>query len=97
MNACPADLTRMSAALRRPRSPPASIVSSSRALSSSLRQSKRAPHLGTFGREPVYRRQPHEVHALLTDLGFEVREDVEFKAYLGLVHRLIVARYHPPA
>ncbi len=58
----------------------------------SMRQSKRAPHIGTFGREKVFRRTPHDVHAVLIDAGLRVCEDLEFKAYLGLVHHLVVAR-----
>lgn len=58
----------------------------------SIRQSKRAPHIGTFGREKVFRRKPHDVHAVLTTTGLRVCEDVEFKAYLGLVHHLVMAR-----
>ncbi len=58
----------------------------------SLRQSPRAPHLGTWGRERVFRRKPHEVWAALAGAGFRVGEDVEFKACLGLVHHLVVAR-----
>jgi SAM-dependent methyltransferase len=57
----------------------------------SIRQSQRAPHIGTFGREPVFRRRPHDVDAALTAAGLTVREDLEFKAYLGLVHHLVVA------
>lgn len=55
-------------------------------------QSKQAPHIGTFGRERVFRRTPHEVQAMLRDTGLAVCDDLEFKAYLGLVHHLIVAR-----
>jgi predicted TPR repeat methyltransferase len=58
----------------------------------SLRQSRRAPHIGTFGREAVFRRQPHEVYTALVGAGMTVCEDVEFKAYLGLVHHLVIAR-----
>ncbi len=58
----------------------------------SIRQSKRAPHIGTFGREKVFRRTPHDVHAALIDGGLRVCEDLEFKAYLGLVHHLVMAR-----
>jgi predicted TPR repeat methyltransferase len=58
----------------------------------SIRQSKWAPHIGTFGRERVFRRRPHDVHAVLTNMGLRVCEDLEFKAYLGLVHHLVVAR-----
>ena len=58
----------------------------------SMRQAKRAPHIGTFGRARVFRRTPHDVHALLTSIGLRVCEDLEFKAYLGLVHHLVMAR-----
>ena len=61
-------------------------------LISSIRQSKRAPHLGTLGRERVFRRTPHDVYAVVTDAGLHVEEDFEFRAYLGLVHRLVIAR-----
>jgi predicted TPR repeat methyltransferase len=59
----------------------------------SLRQSTRAPHIGTLGRERVFRRKPHEVYAVVTDAGLRVDEDFEFKAYLGLVHHLVIARH----
>jgi 2-polyprenyl-3-methyl-5-hydroxy-6-metoxy-1,4-benzoquinol methylase len=58
----------------------------------SIRQSPRAPHIGTFGREEVFHRKPHDVHAALTAAGLRVCEDLEFKAYLGLVHHLVTAR-----
>jgi predicted TPR repeat methyltransferase len=58
----------------------------------SIRQSQRAPHIGTFGREKVFRRNPHEVHAALINVGLRICEDLEFKAYLGLVHHLVVTR-----
>jgi predicted TPR repeat methyltransferase len=58
----------------------------------SIRQSRRAPHIGTFGREKVFRRKPHDVHAVLINKGLRVCEDLEFKAYLGLVHHLVMAR-----
>jgi predicted TPR repeat methyltransferase len=58
----------------------------------SVRQSKRALHIGTFGGEKVFRRTPHEVYAVLTNEGLHISEDLEFKAYLGLVHHLVVAR-----
>jgi predicted TPR repeat methyltransferase len=58
----------------------------------SIRQSQRAPHIGTFGREKVFRRKPHDVHTVLTNTGLRVCEDLEFKAYLGLVHHLVIAR-----
>ena len=55
-------------------------------------QSRTAPHIGTYGRESVFRRKPHDVQAELTKAGLTVCEDLEFKAYLGLVHHLVVAR-----
>lgn len=58
----------------------------------SRRQSKHAPHIGTFGCERVFRRTPHDVHAILTNTGLTVCDDLEFKAYLGLVHHLVIAR-----
>ena len=61
----------------------------------SLRQSKQALHIGTFGRETVFRRTPHEIHAALTQSGLHVSDDLEFKAYLGLVHHLVIARSAP--
>jgi predicted TPR repeat methyltransferase len=61
-------------------------------LRGSLRQARWTPHIGTFGREPVFRRAPHEVDAALREAGLSIREDVEFKAYLGLIHHLVVAR-----
>ena len=59
----------------------------------SIRQSKRAPHIGTLGRAPVFRRAPHNVHAVLTNARLRADEDIEFTAYLGLVHHLVIA--HP--
>jgi predicted TPR repeat methyltransferase len=56
------------------------------------RQSGRAPHIGTYGREGVFRRTPHEVRAALERAGLRECEDLEFKAYLGLVHHLVMAR-----
>jgi predicted TPR repeat methyltransferase len=56
-----------------------------------LRQSRTAPHIGTYGRARVYRRAPHEIARVLVNAGLTVREDIEFKAYLGLVHHLVVA------
>lgn len=61
----------------------------------SARQSSRAPHIGTWGLEKVYRRQPQEVYAVLAGQDFEVAEDREFKAYLGLIHHLVIARKNP--
>ncbi len=58
----------------------------------SLWQSKDAPHIGTFGRERVFRRKPHDVHASLSNNGLTLCDDLEFKAYLGLVHHLVIAR-----
>ena len=45
-----------------------------------------------FTYEPEFRRSPLEVGRVLRQAGFSVREDVEFKAYLGLIHHLVVAR-----
>lgn len=56
------------------------------------RQSRSAPHIGTYGRARVFRRNPHEVGRLLRDAGLSVQQDIEFKAYLGLIHHLVVAR-----
>jgi len=61
-------------------------------LPSSRWQSKTAPHIGTWGREAVFRRTPQEVEGFLAEAGLVVCEDVEFKAYLGLRHHLVVAR-----
>lgn len=58
----------------------------------SVWQSQTAPHIGTYGRESVFRRKPHDVHAVLTKAGLTACEDLKFKAYLGLVHHLVVAR-----
>jgi predicted TPR repeat methyltransferase len=55
-------------------------------------QSKRARHLGTWGFEPVFRRTPDEMQELLKSAGLVASEDIEFKAYLGLIHHLVVAR-----
>lgn len=57
-----------------------------------VRQSRTAPHIGTYGRARVFRRSPHEVARVLRQAGFSVRQDIEFKAYLGLIHHLVVAR-----
>ena len=62
----------------------------------SLRQSRQAPHIGTFGRERVFRHRPHHVQAILQGRGLTVREDLEFKAYLGLVHHLVIAQATGP-
>jgi predicted TPR repeat methyltransferase len=59
---------------------------------SRLWQRRDAPHLGTLGSESVFRRTPDEIHAKLRDAEFEVIEDRPFKAYLGLIHHLVVAR-----
>lgn len=57
-----------------------------------LRQSRSAPHIGTYGQAPVFRRAPHDVARVLAEARLTMREDIEFKAYLGLVHHLVVAR-----
>ena len=57
-----------------------------------LRQSVRAPHIGTYGRARVFRRSPHDVTHAVAGAGLTVGEDLEFKAYLGLIHHLVVAR-----
>lgn len=51
-----------------------------------------APHLGTLGSEPVFRRRPGEVEGILSGAGLELIEATPFKAYLGLVHHLVIAR-----
>lgn len=61
-------------------------------LPSSRWQSKTAPHIGTFGREPVFRRTPEEIQTMLKLAGLVVMKDIPFKAYLGLVHHLVLAR-----
>ena len=45
-----------------------------------------------FTYEPELRRSPHEVARVLRHTGLHVRQDFEFKAYLGLIHHLVVAR-----
>ena len=57
-----------------------------------LRQAKRAPHIGTFGGESVFRRTPSEVAGLLTGAGLQIIDDVEFKAYIGLIHHLVIVQ-----
>ncbi len=61
----------------------------------SIRQSPNTPHIGTFGRERVFRRTPHDVQATLRRVGLTACEDLEFTAYLGLVHHLVIARKLP--
>lgn len=39
----------------------------------------------------MYRRAPHEIARVLVNAGLTVREDIEFKAYLGLIHHLVIA------
>ncbi|MEN3333723.1 MAG: hypothetical protein V7641_3088 [Blastocatellia bacterium] len=58
----------------------------------SKRQASNAPHIGTLGLENVFRRKPHDVHTILADNGFSIFEDLEFKAYLGFIHHLVVAQ-----
>jgi 2-polyprenyl-3-methyl-5-hydroxy-6-metoxy-1,4-benzoquinol methylase len=55
-------------------------------------QRRKAPHLGTLGSESVFRRTPDDIHAKLRQAEFEVIEDWPFKAYLGLIHHLVLAR-----
>jgi predicted TPR repeat methyltransferase len=57
-----------------------------------LRQSRIAPHIGTYGQADVFRRTPHDVANVLDHAGLVAQDDLEFKAYLGLVHHLVVAR-----
>jgi predicted TPR repeat methyltransferase len=55
-------------------------------------QRRDAPHLGTLGSESVFRRRSDDIHTKLRDAEFEVIEDRPFKAYLGLIHHLVLAR-----
>ncbi|MEN3368910.1 MAG: hypothetical protein V7609_1053 [Verrucomicrobiota bacterium] len=55
-------------------------------------QRRDASHLGTLGSESVFRRRPDDIHAKLRDAEFEIIEDRPFKAYLGLIHHLVLAR-----
>jgi predicted TPR repeat methyltransferase len=55
-------------------------------------QKRNAPHLGTLGSESVFRRTPHDIYAELRRAEMEIIEDRPFKAYLGLIHHLVVAR-----
>jgi predicted TPR repeat methyltransferase len=58
----------------------------------SVWQSGRAPHIGTWGRAEVFRRTAPDVHGVLANIGYTICSDFEFKAYLGLVHHLVIAR-----
>ena len=58
----------------------------------SVLQSGWAPHIGTFGCGEVFRRTAHDLHSVLTKMELTICIDFEFKAYLGLVHHLVIAR-----
>jgi ubiquinone/menaquinone biosynthesis C-methylase UbiE len=58
----------------------------------SLFQRRASPHLGSFGAAAVFRHEAEEMEGQLQKHGFIILEQLAFRAYFWLRHRMVVAQ-----